>query len=65
MLLRFFSRYPQIFCLNHSCNIQLQNIYLISRSRSLKVLRGMVLQALDRLLKTNSASLKELLIHID
>lgn len=61
----FFSRYPQIFGLNRTCNIQLQYVYLVGRSRSLKVLRAMVLLALDRLLEINSASLKDLLIYID
>lgn len=61
----FFSRHFQIFGSHHSCNIQLQYICLISRSRSLEVLRVLALWALDRPLKMNSIPLNELLIYID
>lgn len=61
----FFSRYPQIFGLNHACNIEMQYIYLVSWSRALKVLKTMGLRTPHKVLKLNNASLKELLTYID
>lgn len=43
----------------------MQYIYLVSWSRALKVLKTMGLRTPHKVLKLNSASLKELLTYID